>query len=157
MKRVLILGANGQIAQWVVSMLAQNIDIQQTLFVRDPSKINYEIPSNAAVVRGDVLDASLLNQVMKGHDIVYANLSGNVDLQAKQIIQSMKYTGISHLIFINSLGIYKEVPGKFGEWNEKEIGEYLGPYRRAADLIEDSSLGVRAYSGKKYDRPIISK
>lgn len=39
-----------------------------------------------------------------------------------------------------TLGIYDEVPGKFGEWNNREIGEYFPPYRKAADLIEASGL-----------------
>lgn len=32
------------------------------------------------------------------------------------------------------------MPCKFGEWNNREIGEYFPPYRRAADLIEVSDL-----------------
>ncbi len=32
------------------------------------------------------------------------------------------------------------MPGRFGEWNNREIGEYFPPYRKAADLIEASGL-----------------
>ncbi|MFL9992912.1 hypothetical protein PQR34_18580 [Paraburkholderia sediminicola] len=32
------------------------------------------------------------------------------------------------------------MPGKFGEWSRHEIGAYLGPYRKAADRLEASSL-----------------
>lgn len=32
------------------------------------------------------------------------------------------------------------MPGKFGEWNRQEIGQYLPPYRRSADLIEASAV-----------------
>lgn len=39
-----------------------------------------------------------------------------------------------------SLGIYDEVPGRFGEWNNTLIGEDLRPFRRAADAIEASGL-----------------
>ena len=39
-----------------------------------------------------------------------------------------------------SIGIYDEVPGKFGEWYHREIGAYLPPFRRAADAIEASGL-----------------
>jgi hypothetical protein len=52
----------------------------------------------------------------------------------------MNQTGIRRLIFITTLGIYDEVPGEFGKWNNREIGAYLGPYREAADLIEASEL-----------------
>jgi hypothetical protein len=44
------------------------------------------------------------------------------------------------LTFLASLGIYDEVPGKFGEWNRRQIGSYLPPFRRAADAIEASEL-----------------
>ncbi len=40
MTKVLILGANGQIARWVVQMLADRKDIDQTLLVRDPNKLS---------------------------------------------------------------------------------------------------------------------
>ncbi|BDQ66672.1 SDR family oxidoreductase [Shewanella xiamenensis] len=140
MKKVLILGANGQIAHWVIDMLAGSSDVQQTLLIRDPSKIKFEIPSNAQLVIGDVLNRKFINELVKGQDIVYANLAGEVDAQAKNIVSAMQNANVNRLIFVNSLGIYNEVPGKFGEWNEREIGEYLGPYRDAADTIETSEL-----------------
>ena len=80
MKKVLILGATGQIAKWVVAMLANENDIQQTLFVRDAKKLGDSIPANADVVEGDVLNINQLNQAVKGQDIVYVNLAGEVDL-----------------------------------------------------------------------------
>ncbi len=39
-----------------------------------------------------------------------------------------------------ALGIYQEVPGTFGEWNEAIIGEDPKRHRRAADAIEASGL-----------------
>lgn len=140
MKNVLILGASGQIARWVVQMLANRTDIAMTLLVRDPKKLTGTEPKNARVVIGDVLDKALLAQVMKGQDIVYANLAGEVDVQTQHILQAMLATGVTRLIFVNSLGIYDEVPGAFGEWNRGEIGQYLPPYRRSADLIEASGV-----------------
>lgn len=140
MTKVLILGANGQIAKWVVSMLANRDDIQQSLFVRDPGKLSYELPANAQVIVGDALNRKGLYAAIKGHDIVYANLAGEVDVQAQNIVMEMVKAGVTRLIFVNSLGIYNEVPGEFGKWNQREIGKYLGPYRQAADTIEASSL-----------------
>lgn len=139
MKNILVLGATGQIAKWAVEMLANQEDIQQTLFVRDAKKLA-TIPNNAKVVQGDVLNIEQLTQVVKGQDIVYANLAGELEMQTQNIIAAMKEAGVKRIIFINSLGIYDEVKGKFGEWNTKEIGAYLGPYRKAADLLEASDL-----------------
>jgi uncharacterized protein YbjT (DUF2867 family) len=73
-------------------------------------------------------------------DVVYANLAGERDVQAARIVESMTAAGVQRLIFITSLGIYDEIPGRFGEWNRGQIGPSLGPYRAAADTIEESGL-----------------
>ncbi|WP_321877020.1 SDR family oxidoreductase [Paraburkholderia bannensis] len=140
MKKVLVLGASGQIARWAVRMLGEQTDVKQTLLIRDPKKLSGNEPANASVVIGDVLDKKILHRVMEEQDVVYANLAGDVDTQTEHILAAMKATNVRRLIFINSLGIYDEVPGNFGEWNRREIGEYLPPYRRSADLIEASDL-----------------
>ena len=136
--KVLILGATGQIARWAVQMLGEHANVEQTLLVRDAKKLRGDEPANAKVVIGDVLDKKLLAAVMQGEDVVYANLAGDVDTQTEHILAAMAKTGVKRLIFVNSLGIYDEVPGQFGEWNRREIGSYLPPYRRSADLIEAS-------------------
>ncbi len=141
MKNVLILGASGQIAQWVIRSLATEKNIQQTLLLRDPKKLTGKEPANAKVVIGNVLDKKLLKDAVAGQDIVYANLTGeDLDKQAQAVIAAMKAAGVKRLIFVLSLGIYDEVPSKFGEWNNDIIGEDLKPFRRAADAIEASGL-----------------
>lgn len=141
MKNVLILGASGQIARWVVQALAGDRSVQQTLLLRDPKKLTGQEPANARVIIGSVLDKKLLRQAMAGQDVVYANLTGaDLDKQAHSVIAAMQAEGIKRLVFVLSLGIYDEVPGKFGEWNRAIIGEDLKPFRRAADAIEASGL-----------------
>ncbi|MET3823530.1 uncharacterized protein YbjT (DUF2867 family) [Burkholderia sp. PvR073] len=140
MKNVLILGANGQIAKWVIKALAADRNVSQTLLVRHPKKLG-DTPSNAKVVVGNVLDKTLLLQTVKGQDIVYANLTGaDLDAQAASVIAAMQAASVKRLVFVLSLGIYDEVPGKFGDWNNAIIGEDLKPFRRAADAIEASDL-----------------
>jgi len=88
-----------------------------------------------------VLDRKTLDSAVNGQDVVYANLTGDdLDQQAKNIVDAMKHAGVKRLIFIASLGIYDEVPGKFGAWNRRNIGPYLPPFRKSADLIEVSGL-----------------
>ncbi|AKQ17228.1 NAD-dependent dehydratase [Pseudomonas aeruginosa] len=141
MSKILILGASGQIAQWVVKALADEPDVHQTLLLRDPRKLTGNEPANAKVIIGNVLDKKLLRQAMVGQEIVYANLTGeDLDKQAQAVIAAMQAKGVKRLVFVLSLGIYDEVPGKFGEWNNAIIGEDLKPFRRAADAIEASSL-----------------
>jgi uncharacterized protein YbjT (DUF2867 family) len=141
MKNILILGAGGQIAQWVVKTLANQPDSAVTLLLRAPKRLTGQEPANAKVVIGNVLDKKLLKSAMAGQDIVYANLIGeDLDKLAQAVIAAMQTAGVKRLVFVLSLGIYDEVPGKFGEWNSATIGEDLKPYRRAADAIETSGL-----------------
>lgn len=140
MSNVLILGASGQIARHVIEMLAGDNDIRLTLFARNSRHIS-KASANARLVQGDVLNDSDLNAAAAGQDIVYANLTGaNLDDQANSVIAAMRANGVKRLIFVLSLGIYDEVPGKFGQWNNAVIGEELKPFRRAGDAIESSGL-----------------
>ena len=138
MTKVLVLGAGGQIARWAVPMLAGE-DAELTLLLRDPGKLA-DPPADARVVQGDVLDREQLDPAVRGQDVVYANLAGDLDVQAARIAESMTAAGVQRLIFISALGIDDEVPGAFGEWNRAQAGPLLGPYRAAADTIEASGL-----------------
>ena len=88
-------------------------DVELTLLLRDAGRLA-EPPGQARVVEGDVLDREQLDPAVRGHDVVYANLAGDLDVQAARIVESMTAAGVQRLIFISSLGIYDEVPGAFG-------------------------------------------
>lgn len=74
-----------------------------------------------------------LAAAMEGQDLVYANLSGNMEAQAKAIVAAMKGAGVDRVIFISSMGIYDEVPGQ-------RYRPILDPYRDSAKVIETSGL-----------------
>jgi len=140
MKSVLILGAGGQIARHATEFLSKDSNLQLTLFLRKKSKLKKTDLHRVKIIEGDVLDSKKLNEAMQDHDVIYANLDGPLDKLAQAIVTAMKSHGIRRLIFISSLGIYNEVPGAFGKWNNKMIGQYLPPHRKAADIIEKSDL-----------------
>ncbi|MBV9764575.1 MAG: NAD(P)H-binding protein, partial [Acidobacteriaceae bacterium] len=101
MKKVLVLGAGGQIAHWVIEMLANNKDVDLTLFLRHARKLKASALKNARVVQGDVLNIEQLNQAITSQDIVYANLTGSdIDAQAANIVQAMSAAGVIRLIFV---------------------------------------------------------
>lgn len=137
MANVLIIGANGAIARLVRTKLKQNKDMKLTLFLRDSQRITDLDTYNERLVEGDALNQSDLDAAMLNQNVVYANLGGQAALN---IIASMQKQHVKRLIFITSIGIYDEVPGKFGEWNNQMIGESLEPYRQAAATIEASDL-----------------
>jgi uncharacterized protein YbjT (DUF2867 family) len=70
---------------------------------------------------------------MVGQDVVYANLSGQMEQQAKNIVKAMNGAGVKRLIFITSMGIYDEIPGE-------RHSSVLNPYIHSAAVIEASDL-----------------
>lgn len=137
MTKVAVIGATGQIARYAIPMLAE-ADAQLTLFARSASRV--EAPEGAQVIEGDATDEAALTRAVEGQDVVYANLGGNIDDQAKTLVRAMDAAGTKRLVFILAGGIYREMPEPFESWNEKMLGEYLDIYRRAGDAVEASDL-----------------
>lgn len=141
MVKVVVLGAHGQVAQIAERFLFADKDVDTTLFLRNAERMA-DKKSQATIIEGSATDAAQLEKAMKGQDIVYANLGGqnDIDLEAEAVIEAMKNANVKRLIWISTLGIYDEVPGKFGEWNKQELGDYITEYAKAAKRIENSDL-----------------
>lgn len=134
-----ILGASGQIARQVIEQLQDDPQVHLTLVARNRARLG-RVPDGARIFEGDVRDDDLLRRAISGADIVYANLSGDVDEQARHIVAVMTQEHVERLVFVTALGIYDEVPGAFGDWNRQQIGPILTTYRAAADIVTGSSL-----------------
>ena len=128
-KKVIILGASGNIAKHVIDILVKEDHIHLTLFLRSAKRLKNKDVSKARIIEGDVLNYSQLKEAIKGQDIVYANLAGDLEAMAKNIVKAMGETGVKKIIFISSIGIY-DVP----------LNSLLKRYRYAADVIEASNL-----------------
>jgi uncharacterized protein YbjT (DUF2867 family) len=133
LSNVLILGANGSIARVAIDLFLKETDAQLTLYLRNSSRIRNLDPNRVRVIEGDVMDLEKLKEAMIGQDVVYANLAGNLEPMAKNIVKAMDTTGIKRLIWISSMGINDEVPGE-------KYGSILDPYRKSAAIIEASDL-----------------
>ena len=133
MTRVLILGANGQLARHTTTAFLQGTDAHLALYLRRAGRLKNPDPSRVTIVEGDVLNGNVLQHAMRGQDVVYANLSGPMAQQARTIVNAMHATGLKRLIFISSMGIYGEVPGE-------KYRSVLDPYRDSAAVIENSDL-----------------
>jgi len=129
MKNIIILGASGNIAGHVIDILVKKDNIKLTLFLRNKSRLRNLDVSKCRIVEGDVLDEVQLKKAISGQNIVYANLSGDLESMAKNIVKAMDEEGVKKLIFISSIGIYNN-----------PIKSVLKPYRKAADVIEASDL-----------------
>ncbi|GAA5171935.1 NAD(P)H-binding protein [Viridibacterium curvum] len=133
MTRILILGANGQLARNTIPFLLEQQEVALTLYLRRAKRIANPDPARVRIIEGDVLDHSALESAMQGQDVVYANLAGDMAQQARTIIDAMHAVGLKRLVFIASMGIYGEVPGE-------KYQSVLDPYRDSAALIEASDL-----------------
>jgi uncharacterized protein YbjT (DUF2867 family) len=129
MTNVLILGAGGNIASRVIDLLSRDDSIRLNLFLRKASRLRNRNAPNTRVIEGDVLNLDDLRNAMTGVDIVYANLAGDLEPMAKNIVKVMGEKGVKRLIFISSIGIY-----------EQPLKPVLKPYRKSVDAIEASDL-----------------
>lgn len=128
-KQVIIIGASGSLASYVIEELQQRSDTHLTLFVRNKNRLKKQNTLNATIVEGDATDYDKLRDAIKGKDIVYVNLAGDLEVMAKNIVKAMQEDGVKRIIAISSIGIYKT-----------PLKPVLVPYRKLADVIESSGL-----------------
>lgn len=82
---------------------------------------------------------------MRGQDVVYANLAGAMAKQARVIVDAMQAAGLKRLIFISSMGIYGEVPGK-------TYRRVLDPYRDRHSLVRPAGSAPRGGPSRERGR-----
>jgi len=129
MKKVIIIGAGGSLAAYVIEALKQLADVQLTLFVRNKKRLDSGLLGGATVIEGDALDYNSVKNAIAGQDIVYINLAGNLEGMAKNIVKAMQETGVKRVIAISSIGIYNN-----------PVQAVVMPYRKLADVVEASGL-----------------
>ncbi|AKV55735.1 NAD-dependent epimerase/dehydratase [Bifidobacterium actinocoloniiforme DSM 22766] len=141
MSNILILGAYGQIARIVRGRMLTESDALLSEYLRRSERLKPIDPSRESIIEGDVNDYGNLLSAMRGQDIVYANLGGEFEPMAKNVVRAMDAVGVKRLIWVTGLGLYHEVPGRFGQWVEDSIGsEVMDDTRRAAQVIEESDV-----------------
>lgn len=140
MKHILILGATGTFGTALTEQLLQGNENSLTLFSRHASSL-YTNSENVSVIDGDALSIHDLKMAMKGIDIVYCAISGDMLPQiAKNLISVMTESKVSRLLFMGAVGIYNEIPDEIdGDDNLNNEPAQI-PNREAVDVIESSNL-----------------
>src|SRR6478736_4482156 len=109
--KILILGSTGGTGQQLVlQSLAHNYEV--TALARDPSKLNTSHPK-LTVIKGNVLDKSLLARIITGKDAVISALgvgrslkSGDLMANAVNLlIPAMIEKQVSRLILLSAFGV----------------------------------------------------
>lgn len=129
MKKVIIIGATGSLAQYVIASLKELNNTELTLFVRNKNRLSSDIAEDCVVMEGDAMNLNDVEKTVAGQDIVYVNLAGNLEAMATNIVKAMQETGVKRIIAISSIGIY-----------DTPLRPVLIPYRKLADIIEASGL-----------------
>jgi len=129
MRKVIIIGATGSLAQYVIDALNKSDNVELTLFARNINRLaNYAAQGNN-IIQGDAMNYDDVKNAVASQDIVYINLAGNLEAMGKNIVKAMNATGVKRVIAICSIGIY-----------ETPLKPVLVTYRKLADVIETSGL-----------------
>lgn len=130
---ILILGAGGQIARVATDLFLQSTNANLTLYLRSAKRLKQMNSERVRIVEADVLDLPSLKKAIAEQDVVYVNLDGRLEQMAKNIVEAMRENNVRRVIFVSSMGIYKEIPGE-------PYRPILDPYRDGAAVIEASGL-----------------
>ena len=144
MKKVLILGANGQIAQIVEKrILAEQSDVQLTLFLRNSQRLS-DLASNPQVtlIDGDITNFDAVNRAMAGQDLIYIAMVDHTANNSitNNVIKAAKNQGVNRIVASSLLGLYDEVPGEFGRWNNQMVAAGLQAAINADQLLAQSGI-----------------
>lgn len=129
MKKVIIIGASGSLARFVIDAIKALDGIELTLFARNRQRLHKGAEQGTTVIEGDATDYHSIRQAISGQDIVYVNLAGDLEVMAGNIVKAMKETSVQRIIAISSIGIY-----------QTPLRPVLAPYRKLADIVENSGL-----------------
>lgn len=140
MQTVLIIGANGKVSIEATKIFLEDSNFNVDLFLRNAHRIPDYASNRVTVYEGDAKNAEDLEQALDKVDVVFASLSGSLDVEAQAIVDAMSKKDVKRLIFVAAPGIYDELPPKFNAFNQSQFGEKLTKYRKAADIIEASTL-----------------
>ena len=140
MTKLLILGANGQIAKLVVPMLA-NTDVQSTL-------TSLHGRSNKNIQTLDAVNETQLVSMLKDIDIVYANIGaeGRQKTAANSVVNAMHLAGVRRLIWVATVGVHDELPQKKSDLWANILGTtdnentYMGDQTAAVKRVMTSGL-----------------
>ena len=132
MTNVAIIGVTGSLGRSLREELKDKADYNVTLFSRRAESL--ALASNEKAINGSATSGNDLDKVLADQDIVFVALSGDLPKMAREIVASMKRIGVARIV--SSMGIYGEVAGE----PKGVVAPILKPYRKAADIVEQSGL-----------------
>lgn len=142
MKKILILGAAGQISRLLTTRLLAETDWQLVLYGRSLTTRLADLANEARVqiVEGDFQNQAQLAKAMDGVDLAYLNSMSNPDDTAS-VIAALKQAGVKRVIGATIAGIENEVPQALASWTEANLpASYIAGEKASAKLLANSGL-----------------
>ncbi|MCO6542507.1 MAG: NAD(P)H-binding protein [Lactobacillus sp.] len=142
--KLLILAANGQIAQIVEQRLLNEPafqDIDLTLGLRNKNRLA-NLQKQATILEVDLTNSQEVEQAVAGQDLVFVGVVDHTsnNVITKNVIAAMKKHQVQRVIFTNILGLYNEVSGEFGRWNHEQVLSGLPAAINSDQLLAESGL-----------------
>lgn len=121
-------------------------DVHLTLFVRSKTRLQKGIAEDCDIVEGDAMDYRSVDKAVSDQDIVYVNLSGNLEIMTKNIVRAMNEKGAKRIIAISSIGIYiithKGEPERGTALSRKSIATFVATIIDNPALHKNENLGI---------------
>ena len=139
-KKMVILGAAGQIARQLTVRLLAETDLNLVLYGRHVSQrlARWAANDRVTLVDGDFQDQAHLQASLVGTDLVYLNSMSDA-ADTASLLQAMQAAHVPHVIAATIAGIENEVPQALADWTAANLQQsYLQGELASAKLMQDS-------------------
>lgn len=138
-QKVVIFGASGATGKYILRHLKNIEDIELSIFVRNPSKLENIDLANVSVIQGDALVQKDVYNAIENQKIVLASLEGDVLTMAENIVEASQKFGVKRIIWVTGMGIHHEIKGARGIMLNM-LAKRRPEYVKAADTIASSKI-----------------
>ncbi|TYC48739.1 NAD-dependent epimerase/dehydratase family protein [Weissella muntiaci] len=149
--KIMMIGTTGTVGGEVRRTLLERTDYELVHYSRHANQLN-DLQRRETAITGDITDQASLTAALRGVDLVFASLAGDLPKMITTLVKSMRLAGVGRIIFISSMGIYNEIPAEIGLNGNLVYNSGLSKYRISADIVENSGLTYTVIRPGWFDR-----
>lgn len=140
-KKILILGAAGEIARMLTDRLLAESDAELVLYGRNVSqRLALEENNRIKLVDGTFGESEKLEAALEDVDVVYLN-SMSSPADTASVVQALEKAGVKRLLGATIAGVEDEVPYELATWTKNSLpASYIKGEYDSAKLVKDSNL-----------------
>lgn len=140
-KKILILGAAGEIARMLTDSLLAESDAELVLYGRNVSqRLALEENNRIKLVDGTFGESEKLEAALADVDAVYLN-SMSSPADTASVVQALEKAGVKRLLGATIAGVEDEVPYELATWTKNSLpASYIKGENDSAKLVKDSNL-----------------